>query len=225
MRGSDMPLIVIRVRTQIGTWRLSDVSVTNTFEDLLIRLEREHNIDLNGKQFTVDPAGKNAFPNGMTVRDAKIGNGHMIYLEIDETKMGVHEATTGKKQITKEGNIVAQSVESVLNTSGFRPGMLPLRSMKMQWTLNEFISLDEQFEFKIKAQKTSVCKLVSLDSSCIKDFQNYMRNFDFRVMRVAYLYGRIKDDKSVQVEVVYEPPQETTDVSFTLMDDSKAVSK
>lgn len=202
---------------------MSDVNLTDTFDDLLGRLEKEHNIDLCGKFFCVDPSGTNAYPSGMTVRDAKIGNGHMIYLTIDETKMGVHEASTGKKQITKDGNIISQPIESVLNSSGFRPGMLPLRSMKMQWTLNEFIALDEQFEFKIKAQKESICKIASLDSSCIKDFQNYMRNFDFQVMRMGYLYGRIKDDKSVQVEIVYEPPQETNDVSFTLLNDSKAV--
>lgn len=119
----------------------------------------------------------------MTVRDAKIPNGHMLYLSIDEDKIGVHEASSGKKQITKDGQIVQQDISSTLKNSGFRPGMLPLRSMKMQWTLNEFIALDEQFEFKIKAQDKSNCGKCSIDSASIQDFQNYMRNFDFQVMR------------------------------------------
>ncbi len=62
-------------------------------------------------------------------------------------------------------------------------GMLPLRSMKMQWTLNEFVSLDEQFQYKIKAPEKGICKLASIDSTAIEEFQNYMRNFDFRIMR------------------------------------------
>lgn len=178
-----MTQIVLRVRSQIGTWRLTDVNVSDTFEMLMIRLEQEHKVVLKGKSFSIDPSGTNYFSNTMTVREAKIPNGHMLYLAIDVDKIGVHEASNGKKQITKDGHIVSQDISYALKSTGFRPGMLPLRSMKMQWTLNEFIALDEQFEFKIKAQEKSICKLCSINSSSIQDFQNYMRNFDFRVMR------------------------------------------
>ena len=41
--------------------------------------------------------------------------------------------------------------------------------------------------------------------------------------RVGFLYGRFNEDTSVKVEVIYEPPQETTDTSFTLLQDSKEV--
>lgn len=110
----------------------------------------------------------------------------MIFLNIDESKMGVHEASTGKKQITKDGHIIAQDIESSLKSSGFRPGMLPLRSMKMQWTLNEFVALDEQFVYKVKAPEKGICQLVSLDKGSVNDFQSYLRNFDFRVMRLHF---------------------------------------
>ena len=116
----------------------------------------------------------------------KLGNGDMIYITVDENKTGIHEASSSRKKITKEGNIISQDISSVLNSSGFRPGMLPLRSMKMQWTLNEFVSLDEQFVYKIKAAEKGLCKLVSVNTSAINDFQNYMRNFDFRVMRLIF---------------------------------------
>jgi nuclear protein localization family protein 4 len=176
--------IVLRVRTQIGTWRLINVKPQDTFGNLRKRLIEEHKINID-EPFTSDPAANNPFRESTTVREAKLSNGHMIYLKIDESKMGVHEASLVSKKITKEGNIVQQDITSVLNSSGFRPGMLPLRSMKMHWTLNEFISLDEQFEFKIKHQEKPFCKLVSIDSSSINEFQNYLRNFDFRVMRLA----------------------------------------
>lgn len=129
--------------------------------------------------------------------------------------------------------------------------MLPLRKMKMQWTLNEFISLDEQFQYKVKSPDTGMCKKVSIDTASIQDFQNYMRNFDFRVMRyvfnifvcivdamavqywydlsiqpcfrVGFLYGKYNEDTSVKVEFIYEPPQETTDISFTILPDEKEV--
>ena len=43
------------------------------------------------------------------------------------------------------------------------------------------------------------------------------------LFRVGFLYGRFNEDTSVKVEVIYEPPQETTDSTFTLLQDSKEV--
>jgi len=63
---------------------------------------------------------------------------------------------------------------------------------------------------------------VSVDTSSINDFQSYLRNFDFRIMRIGFLYGRIIDNKKVKAEVIYEPPQEATDISFQLLPDPKA---
>jgi hypothetical protein len=44
------------------------------------------------------------------------------------------------------------------------------------------------------------------------------------IIRIGYLYGRVQSDASVKVEFIYEPPQETTDVSFIVLDDPKEVS-
>jgi hypothetical protein len=44
-----------------------------------------------------------------------------------------------------------------------------------------------------------------------------------KLKRIGYLYGKFLEDKSAKVEFIYEPPQETTDVSFELLEDPKAV--
>jgi hypothetical protein len=44
------------------------------------------------------------------------------------------------------------------------------------------------------------------------------------MIRVGYLYGKFMDQQGVKVEVIYEPPQDTTDVAFTLLEDPKTVS-
>ena len=75
---------------------------------------------------------------------ARLKNGDMIFATVDETVTGIHEQAKARRTITKEGNIVALDYISAAAQSGFRPGMMPLRDMKMQWTLNEFVSLDEQ---------------------------------------------------------------------------------
>ncbi len=41
---------------------------------------------------------------------------------------------------------------------------------------------------------------------------------------MGFLYGRYNEDTTVKVEFIYEPPQETTDISFTILPDEKEVS-
>ena len=123
-------------------------------------------------------------PGNLSVNDAGLEHGAMLYLDVDESQIGVHEkALKTTKVITKEGNIIAQDYHSTAESTGFRPGMLPLRSMKMHWTLNEFTALNDQFEYKIKRQEEAVCKKVSLDTSSLNDFQQYLWNYDYRKIR------------------------------------------
>lgn len=82
------------------------------------------------------------------------------------------------------------------------------------------MAMDEQFVFRITSKgNESVCTQVSVDTNSLLDFENYMRQLDFQRIRVGYLYGTIGADNKVKVECIYEPPQDTTDTSFVLLDD------
>lgn len=178
-----MPPLTLRIRTQVGTWRLTNVSVEDTFRALRERLEKEHNVAFKSNSLCMDPSRTVLLSDDLTVKDAGLRNGDMLYVEVDEEKVGAHEQSTGKKKITKDGKIVIQDTESELQRVGFRPGMMALRDIKMKWTLAEFVSLDEQFTYKIKHQDKSICKKVSTDASAIDTFQNYVRSLDFRSIR------------------------------------------
>ena len=109
---------------------------------------------------------------------------------------------------------------------GFRPGMLPLRDMKMAWTLNEFVALDSQFTFKIQRQEQAICKQVSLDAPSVHDFQSHLQRFQFARKRFGYLYGKFvdteEDGKKAIVEAIYEPPQQVDPDAaegFEMLDD------
>ena len=123
-----------RIRTQIGMWRIHEVNRSDTIGDVKRRLEKEHNIDLTHCPLTREPSkegesSSSIYRESMTVSEAQLTNGQILHLRIDETLMGVHEASgiEVKKKITKDGNIVTQDIEHILNKDGFRPGMLPLR--------------------------------------------------------------------------------------------------
>lgn len=147
--------MILRIRTQLGIWRLHDVTPQDTFYVLKERIEREHNTSLIGN-LAKDLSGSSTYEDQLTVQQANLKNGDMLFILVDETKAGVHEnAQSSSKMITKDGTLQVRNYDNISNSNGFRPGMLPLRSMKKHWTLTEFIALDEQFEFKLKAPEKS----------------------------------------------------------------------
>lgn len=214
-----MPQILLRVRTQLGIWRLKDVDQRDTIGQLRTRIEREHKTDLQGKPISLDASGETPLDDRVTVGRLGLNNGDMLYGTVDESKTGVHESTKIAKVITKDGNIIAQEYAETTKQKGFREGMMALGDIKKHWTLADYLSLDERFVYKLKRQEEAVCKKVSIESSSLNDFQQYMWNFDYRKMRVGYLYGSFLENNMVKVEVIYEPPQNTTDTSFEVLND------
>lgn len=211
--------MIIRVRTQLGTWKVRDVKAEDTIAHLKSRVQMEHNTDLNGRNFSAHPSGSEMIPEHLTVGQAGLENGSQIYLQVDESQTGVHEEGKTGKVISKDGTIVAKDFSKYSAQYGFRPGKLPLRSMKMQWTLNEFMDLDSQFQYVLKAPEAAMCTKVSMETASLNNFQQFMWSFNFQKMRIGFLYGNFLDDGSVKVEVIYEPPQNTTENSFELLDD------
>jgi nuclear protein localization protein 4 homolog len=134
-----------------------------------------------------------------------------------------------KRVIDKDGSIKLVPSTEIRNDKddrGFRKGMLPLRDMKMAWTLNEFMALDAQFEFKIKRQEQAICNQVSLDSPAVHDFQSHLQAFQFARKRMGYMYGHFQESddgtKKAIVEAIYEPPQQVDSEAaegFELLDD------
>jgi hypothetical protein len=111
--------LILRVRTQLGTWRLKDVMPNDTMAVVRRRIEREHATDLSGRALTADIEGRHPIADHVTVADAGLVNGSMIYAMVDEQRTGVHEAAqASSKRITRDGNIIAQDFESVSNTQG-----------------------------------------------------------------------------------------------------------
>ena len=49
--------MILRVRTQLGTWRLTNVQGNDTMAMLRERLEKEHHSDLMGRPLMRDPGG------------------------------------------------------------------------------------------------------------------------------------------------------------------------
>ncbi|CAN0145288.1 unnamed protein product [Scytosiphon promiscuus] len=221
--------MIIRVRTHAGVWRVNDVGPDTTIRELRQRLSTEHNANLSDdsrQPLTLKPNPKgDQEPLSLesTLQSLGLGHGDMVHLSLDESIRDMaHEEAGGPKRINKDGTIEQQSFDEISNKTGFRPGMMSLRSMKMKWTLADFTEMNDQFTFRLKKPEKGVCTKVTLDSAACNSFQSFVRQFGFHRARMGYLYGQFTDDDTkVRVECVYEPPQENYPEGFQVSEDPK----
>lgn len=251
--------MLIRVRTNVGLWRVDGLdSATATVSDILDGIAKSRPHVVYEKPLSKDPGCTQQLDTTSTLSEQGCQHGSMIYCRVDpETCVDVSIKTTDgdasmeddagptitsstttsashmRRVIDKDGKIklVPSSEAPAYVDKGFRKGMLPLRDMKMQWTLNDFIALDSQFEFKIQRQESAICQQVSLDIPSVSEFQSYLQKFHFQRKRFGYLYGHFvkadEDDEKptkVKVEAIYEPPQQVDAEAaegFVPLDDPK----
>lgn len=227
--------MIIRVRSNVGVWRIevSDYA-SSTGETILAEIAKTRPNVSYEKPLCRDPACQEPLDLGMSLTSQNLKHGAMVHCRIDPSSCATADATlsaargndssTGfpegssnmKRVIDKDGQIKlvpSNEIRKSIDDKGFRRGMMPLRDIKMAWTLNEFVAMDSQFVFKIKRQEQAVCSQVSLDSRSIESFQKYLQSFQFSRKRFAFLYGKYEasgesEAKKTIVEAIYEPPQE-----------------
>lgn len=133
--------MLLRVRTKVATWRVEDVAASMSIADLKAKVLREHHIKAHdGQVFSLDPGGKRVVNETDTISSLGLRHGDLIHLQIREEDCA---SELGKK-IAADGTIINKSHLEASRERGFRPGMMSLRSMKMHWTLTDFVELDAQ---------------------------------------------------------------------------------
>lgn len=254
--------MLLRVRSNVGVWRIEELDdKTATVADVLAAIAKTRPHVTYEKPLSSDPGCAHALDENRPLSSQNLGHGSMVHCRVDpstcaeaaagkisdgqadETNAGsIHQpnASNTRRVIDKDGTIKLVHCDTVQGPSedrGFRKGMLPLRDMKMAWTLNEFMALDDQYTFKIKRQEESWVGSggCSLDTPSANDFQSYLRRFNFQRQRFGFLYGKFIDEEEqgsvdeekkkigtnsdkdeqkqrknskVVVEAIYEPPQE-----------------
>ena len=80
--------ILLRVRTQLGIWRIKDVNENDTFSYLRQRVETEHHTYLSGNFMSDMKEGSKIFPDDSKIKQANLKNGDMIFIKVDENQIG-----------------------------------------------------------------------------------------------------------------------------------------
>jgi len=226
--------MLIRVRTNVGVWRIDGLQDSSIVSDIYEAIKKERPNIVYEKPLSLDPGCQSNLSSDETLKSQNLQHGAMIHCRVDvsttvETTSNSNNYT--KRIIDKDGSV--KMVQQAQNSeNGFRKGMLALRDIKKHWTLNEFMAMDEQYQFKIQRQKESWIETdggLSIERNVAMDFQNCLANVQFKQSRFGFLYGTVetpdllpvKKDaygnilgdpphpkSKVKVEFIYEPPQE-----------------
>ncbi|KAL9191143.1 hypothetical protein ACHAXT_000849 [Thalassiosira profunda] len=215
--------MIIRVRTNMGVWRVEDLdAAAATTADVLAGIAQTRPHVVYETPLSSDPGCKSPLDADSPLASQGFGHGSMLHCKVDASTCAEHTRAAGaaagngeddvgestapstggitKRIIDKDGSIKlvhAEGASAPGADKGFRKGQLALRDMKMAWTLAEFTAMDDQYNFKIKRQEESFVGGggVHLEGAAVNDFQSYLRRFQFQQQRFGYLYGRFVEEK------------------------------
>lgn len=134
-------MLTLRFRTPVGTFRLNEVSPSHTFQQLRQRLLNEHHANIKGNFFLdiKDTKTSTGIPDSMSVAEAGLANGHMLYAEVSPDSahpISGHPASghpSGSKVMTtigKDGSIHVTEVTTTWASSLFGANLLTKGGMK-----------------------------------------------------------------------------------------------
>lgn len=108
------------------------------------------------------------------------------------------------------GSIIYLAYEGERTVAG--PNIRPLGSRKM--TMDDLIAK----QMRITRQENPHCELVSFDRDTANAFQNYVNEtLAFGVKRGGVMYGTVSAEGKVEVNFIYEPPQQGTEENLILL--------
>lgn len=112
------------------------------------------------------------------------------------------------------GSIVYLAYEGERTVVG--PAVSPAGSFGKRMTMDDLIAK----QMRITRQENPHCELVSFDRDTANVFQHYVNEtLAFAVKRGGFMYGTVTSEGRVEVNFIYEPPQQGTEENLILLRD------
>ncbi|KAI3682744.1 hypothetical protein L1987_82952 [Smallanthus sonchifolius] len=113
------------------------------------------------------------------------------------------------------GSIIFLAYDGERTIAG--PQIRPAGSFGRKMTMDDLIAK----QMRITRQENPNCELVSFDRDAANGFQHYVNEtLAFAVKRGGFMYGTVSDEGKVEVDFIYEPPQQGTEEDLILLRDS-----
>lgn len=112
------------------------------------------------------------------------------------------------------GSIIYLAYEGERTVAG--PAFRPAGSFGKKMTMDDLIAK----QMRVTRQENPHCELVSFDRDTANAFQHYVNeSLSFAVKRGGFMYGTVSEVGKVEVDFIYEPPQQGTEENLILLRD------
>lgn len=75
-------------------------------------------------------------------------------------------------------------------------------------------------QMRVTRQENPHCEMVSFDRDCANAFQHYVNEtLAFAVKRGGFMYGTVSEEGKVEVDFIYEPPQQGSEENLVFLRD------
>lgn len=112
------------------------------------------------------------------------------------------------------GSIIYLAYEGERTVAG--PTFHPSGSFGKKMTMDDLIAK----QMRITRQENPHCELASFDRDAANAFQHYVNeSLAFAVKRGGFMYGTVSEEGKVEVDFIYEPPQQGTEEKLFLLRD------
>ncbi|XP_027350778.1 NPL4-like protein 1 [Abrus precatorius] len=112
------------------------------------------------------------------------------------------------------GSIVFLAYDGERRVPG--PAFNPAGSFGRKMTMDDLIAK----QMRVTRQENPHCELVSFDRDCANAFQHYVNEtLAFAVKRGGFMYGTVSEEGRVEVDFIYEPPQQGSEENLLFLRD------
>ncbi|CAN7134867.1 hypothetical protein BRARA_D00039 [Brassica rapa] len=194
-------MMMLRVRSRDGLERVSVDGSDTTVSQLKTLIQDQLQIPIQNQTLSTD----------RNLLLAKSPEESLAFTDMTDPNLPISSLSLS------HGSILYLAYEGERTIRG-GPAVTPAGSFGRKMTVDDLIAR----QMRVSRQEKSHCDSVSFDRDCANAFQHYVNeSLAFAVKRGGFMYGSVSEGGEVEVNFVYEPPQQGMEDNLILMRDAE----
>ncbi|CAF2263974.1 NPL4-like protein 1 [Brassica napus] len=194
-------MMMLRVRSRDGLERVSVDGSDTTVSQLKTLIQDQLQIPIHNQTLSTD----------RNLLLAKSPEESLSFTDMTDPNLPISSLNLS------HGSILYLAYEGERTIRG-GPAVTPAGSFGRKMTVDDLIAR----QMRVSRQEKSHCDSVSFDRDCANAFQHYVNeSLAFAVKRGGFMYGSVSEGGEVEVNFVYEPPQQGMEDNLILMRDAE----
>ncbi|KAL9833303.1 putative nuclear pore localization protein NPL4 [Arabidopsis thaliana] len=194
-------MTMLRVRSRDGLERVSVDGPHITVSQLKTLIQNQLQIPIHNQTLSTN----------RNLLLAKSPSGFLAFTDMADPNLRISSLNLA------HGSMVYLAYEGERTIRG-GPAVTPAGSFGRKMTVEDLIAR----QMRVGRQEKAHCDSVSFDRDCANAFQHFVNeSLAFAVKRGGFMYGNVSEDGQVEVNFIYEPPQQGMEDNLILMRDSE----